>query len=271
MPPRDRSSGARRAFTLVELLVVISIIAVLIAFLLPALSRARESAQTLSCLAKLRGLGQAMHLYAAENRGYLPLPMGWGNNGTPGGHIYMGNLNTPERFPLESPMNLIWPYVGNPAAYWCPTEVGNMTLNAALGQYYTSYGMDIFCAQLSTGGRVDSSNWYFTGPPVPDMIRHANIAKVTNPGGMMLGEAGRYPGGAMVYSNEVVTAWPSPDSYYGKNGMPPSYPSAFGWNNGWAHRGGMNYISIDGSGRFLKGFMDIPQPSPEREQIWYLK
>jgi prepilin-type processing-associated H-X9-DG protein/prepilin-type N-terminal cleavage/methylation domain-containing protein len=60
-------------FTLVELLVVIGIIALLIAILLPALSRARESANMLKCQATLRSMAQAAHGHAAEHQGYMPL------------------------------------------------------------------------------------------------------------------------------------------------------------------------------------------------------
>jgi prepilin-type N-terminal cleavage/methylation domain-containing protein len=62
-----------RAFTLVELLVVIGIIALLIAVLLPALSKAREQANVVKCLATLRSMAQAAHLHAAEHQGYLPM------------------------------------------------------------------------------------------------------------------------------------------------------------------------------------------------------
>ena len=63
----------RSAFTLVELLVVIGIIAVLIAILFPALSRAREHANRIKCLATLRTMGQAAQMHAIEHRGHMPL------------------------------------------------------------------------------------------------------------------------------------------------------------------------------------------------------
>jgi len=63
----------RRAFTLAELLIVIAIIAVLIGILLPALSAARRSAQTVKCLASLKQLGSAFQQYAQENNRAFPV------------------------------------------------------------------------------------------------------------------------------------------------------------------------------------------------------
>lgn len=72
----------RRAFTLVELLVVIGIIAVLISLLLPALGRARESAKTIKCSSNLRQIGQAMLLYTQAYRDVLPIGyINWGHAG----------------------------------------------------------------------------------------------------------------------------------------------------------------------------------------------
>jgi prepilin-type processing-associated H-X9-DG protein/prepilin-type N-terminal cleavage/methylation domain-containing protein len=63
----------RTAFTLVELLVVIGIIAVLVGLLLPALSKARDAANVTKCLANLQQIGSGIHIYANEHRGTMPL------------------------------------------------------------------------------------------------------------------------------------------------------------------------------------------------------
>src|SRR6201996_4664465 len=74
-----------RAFTLVELIVVIGIIALLIAMLMPALARARDDAKTLQCATQLRQIGQALYEYATVHQGELPSWSGWqvaGGDGT---------------------------------------------------------------------------------------------------------------------------------------------------------------------------------------------
>src|SRR5688500_8092259 len=67
-----RRTSRSRAFTLVELLVVIGIIALLISILLPSLNRARASAKLVSCQSQLRQIYQALAIYAANNKGFAP-------------------------------------------------------------------------------------------------------------------------------------------------------------------------------------------------------
>ncbi|HEY1629241.1 MAG TPA: type II secretion system protein, partial [Tepidisphaeraceae bacterium] len=76
----------KHAFTLVELLVVIGIIAVLISILLPALNKARRAANTIKCGANLRSITQAMMIYASQNKGFI-----------------LGSANTTGAFLFKSP------------------------------------------------------------------------------------------------------------------------------------------------------------------------
>ncbi len=66
----------RSAFTLIEVLVVVAIIALLVAILLPSLSRAREQAKRAACASNLHQQGLGMYSYANDNRAFLPW-RGW--------------------------------------------------------------------------------------------------------------------------------------------------------------------------------------------------
>ena len=73
---------AQTAFTLLELLVVIAIIAILAAMLLPALSRAKETAKRISCLNNLSQLSLAARMYVDDSQGAYP-PRSQGRHTSP--------------------------------------------------------------------------------------------------------------------------------------------------------------------------------------------
>jgi len=104
----------RRAFTLVELLVVLAVIGVLTALLLPALVGAKEGGKSAACLNNLHQMGIALQLYVQENQNLLPVMQNVGTNGPP-----------PTNGP---PLNVVLlSYVGgNSNVFRCPSDNQNL-------------------------------------------------------------------------------------------------------------------------------------------------
>lgn len=110
----------REAFTLVELLVVIGIIALLISVLLPALSKAREQARTVRCMSNHRQIGAMFGMYANDNRGYYP-PLNWQN----------ALDNTIPNHSSYGMVHCLGPYIGKPQ--WAGTQKTSAPYIYAIG------------------------------------------------------------------------------------------------------------------------------------------
>jgi len=223
------------AFSLVELLVTIAIIAVLAALLLPALTRSKSSAQRIKCLGNLHQLGIAAQLYWDDNNGNC---FRYGGTFTNGGQLYwFGWIEAGEEGQREfdPAQGALYPYVKGRGIELCPSF---------------NYGLSQFKAKGTTATYGYGYNLNLSSPPaaIPFNINraknHSNAALLADAAQVNTWQDPASP------SNPLLEEW-----YYIDNNTPP--------NGHFRHSQKANVAFCDGhaaSEKFVPGSLDPNLP-----------
>ena len=200
---RTQHHARRHAgFTVTELIVVVSIIALIIALLVPSIAKVRSSTRTLRCLTNQRQITQAAYTYATSNAGRWASPRtdeyGWtypDNTSGNAKHCWVkaqgGNVAGAYEKISALEQGVLWPYIGTVAAYVSPEEPTNpyALQNPGANTRVRSYSFNA-CLGVTRPDELTDYDTPFmnpaTGVSVPLSIYNTTtIATVKQPSRMM--------------------------------------------------------------------------------------
>ncbi len=261
------------AFTLVELLVVIGIIAIMISILLPSLNKARQAAATVQCMSQMRQIGIFMQMYLNDNAGYYPISYADGAAATP--PIYRGwddllsrydgrQYNDAEQDSTTLRKDIAAQIRATNQLYLCPSE--NLASASDDLYYLRTYMMptarngvvslDKWGVPNCKGVWLSASNIIFGAGPRKGWS--ARVSRIKDTVGTLLLVEERYAlnrlGGS--YGTLIDDPWSGSAGQQTYNGYPPLHSRGTQWN----------YLMCDGHVALL-----APKETKQPHNMWSIE